>query len=496
MNTGALGLSPEEAKTRVLHLQRKLHKWATTDKQKRFVDLWNLVCDPAVIQVAWLRVRNNKGSRSAGIDGRTRKRVEHYGVERFLEEIRSSLKDRSFRPLPVRERAIPKRGGKIRYLGIATLTDRVVQAALKLVLEPILESDFQPNSFGYRPGRRTQDAIEEIVHLGKHPSYYEWVIEGDVESCFDRLDRSAIMTELERRIGDRRVLSVVRAFLKAGVMTEAGRLERRLTGTPQGGILSPLLMNVALDVLDREFEACRDRNLRKRRQRKGLANYRMIRYADDFVVMVRGTREQAEEIMSTLPEVLGRLGLTLSESKTRLTHIDDGFDFLGFHIVRKQLGNKNPVVYTFVSDEALASIKRKVKAFTKRNRINLTLGQLIRRLNPILRGWAQHFRFASAKRTFSYLGHFAYWRVGRWLRKKHFRRGWKWLKRRYRLGGQPQEGSVILYNPEKMRVTRYMYRGTKIVTPWEEIEADVPRRRQMRFDEADLLGRLEESLVG
>lgn len=355
---------------------------------------------------------------------------------------------------------------------------------------------FQPNSFGYRPGRRTQDAIEEIFHLGKHPSYYEWVIEGDVESCFDRLDRSVIMTELGRRIGDRRVLSVVRAFLKAGVMTEAGTLERRLTGTPQGGILSPLLMNVALDVLDREFEACRDRNYRKRRLRKGLANYRLIRYADDFVIMVRGTRAQAEAIMASLPEVLGRLGLTLSESKTRLTHIDDGFDFLGFHIVRKYRANKNPCIYTFVADEALASIKRKVKALTKRNRTSLSLQQMIRELNPILRGWALHFRFACAKRTFSYLGHYAWWRVARWLYKKHHRRGWKWLKRRYRLGGQPQEAGEVLYHPGKMPVIRYLYRGTKIATPWEEVEAEAPRLRQMSFDETESLGRLEESLVG
>ncbi|MGH2732376.1 MAG: reverse transcriptase domain-containing protein, partial [Actinomycetota bacterium] len=135
-----------------------------------------------------------------------------------------------------------------------TLQDRVVQAALKLVLEPIFDGDFYASSYGYRPGRRTQDAIAEIVHLANHPSSYEWVIEADVEACFDQLDRGAIMSEVERRIGDRRVLGLIRAFLQAGVMTEAGRLERRLTGTPQGGILSPLLMNVALDVLDREFE--------------------------------------------------------------------------------------------------------------------------------------------------------------------------------------------------------------------------------------------------
>lgn len=497
MNTAALALSPDEAKAKVLHLQRKLHKWASTDKQKRFCDLWNLVYDPAVLQVAWSRVRNNKGSRSAGVDGQTRHYVEHrYGVERFLEDVRSSLRDRTFRPLPVRQRAIPKKDGNVRYLGISTLKDRVVQAALKLVMEPILESDFHASSYGYRPGRRVLDAIAEIYQLGKPSSSYEWIIEADIEACFDRLEHRAITSELERRFGDRRVLALVRAFLKAGVMTEAGRLERRLTGTPQGGILSPLLMNVALDVLDREFEVCRDSNLRRRMRYKGMATYRLIRYADDMVVMVKGTRAQAEAIMAKLPEILGRLGLTLSASKTHLTHIDQGFEFLGRRIQRKPRGNKKPCVYTFVSDEALASVKRKVKALTSKSTTNLSLHQLIRKLNPILKGWASHFRYESASRTFSYLGHYVWWRVARWLRKKHPGRPWKWLRRRYGLHGQPQEAGQVLYHPGEMRIIRYRFRGSKIATPWEEVEPKAPRQRQMSFDETEFLGRLQESLAG
>ena len=440
VDTGASWPTPEEAGARVLHHQRKLHKWASTDNDKRFRDLWTLVCDPATLLVAWRRVRDNKGSRTAGIDGLTRYHVEHrHGVERFLEDIRSSLKDRGFRPLPVRERAIPKKGGKVRYLGISTLRDRVVQMALKLVLEPILESDFYASSYEYRPGRRTQDAIAEIVHLANPTSSYEWAVEMDVEACFDRIDRRALMSEVERRIGDRGVLELIRAFLRAGVMTEAGRLERRLTGTPQGGIISPLLMNVALSVLDREFEQRWEKKASRRQQlrRKGLATYRLIRYADDAVVMVKGTRAQAEAIMAELPEILSRVGLKLSPTKTRLTHIDDGFEFLGFRIVRKPRGNKLPCVYTFVSNEALASVKRRVKALTSRSTIGLSLPQLIRKLNLVVRGWAVHFRFAAAKRTLSYLGHYVWWRVARWLRKKHKGRGWRWLQRRYPLPGSP-----------------------------------------------------------
>lgn len=498
MNIGALDLTPEQAKAKVLDLQRKLHKWSKADQQRRFCDLWNLVCDPAILQVAWLRVRNNRGSRSAGIDGQTRRYVERYGVERFLADVRMSLKDRSFQPVPVRERSIPKKGGKARYLGIPTLRDRVVQAALKLVLEPIFESGFYASSYGYRPGRRTQDAIADIVHLGNHPSGYEWVIEADVEACFDSLDRTAIMSEVERRVGDRRVLSLLRAFLKAGVMTEAGRLERRLTGTPQGGILSPLLMNVAMGVLDREFEQrWGTMSQRHRLRRTGSATYRLVRYADDFIVMVKGTEAQAEAVMAELPPILGRIGLTLSAPKTHLTHIDQGFVFLGQRLVRKPRGNHHPCVYTFISDEALASVMRKVKALTTRSTTHLSLGQLIVMLNRILRGWATHFQHAAAKRTFSYLGHYAWWRVARWLRKKHKGRSWTWLRRRYYgpSGSQPYEGQQVLFNPATMRVTRYRFRGSAIATPWDAVGTKGPGP-QVLFDETQFLEKLQESLVG
>lgn len=499
MNTGASWPTSEEAEARVLHHQRKLHKWASTDSNKRFCDLWNLVCDPATLQVAWLRVRDNKGSRTAGIDGVTRHHVEHrYGVERYLQDLRSCLKNGTFRPLPVKERGIPKQGGKVRSLGIPPFRDRVVQMALKLVLEPIFESDFYASSYGWRPGRRTQDAIAEIVVLGNNT--YDWVAEFDVEACFDRVDRRALMSEVERRVGDRKVLALIRVFLKAGVMTEAGRLERRLTGTPQGGILSPLLMNVALDVLDREFEQRWEQMSRYRGRRhylasKGLPVYRLIRYADDYVVLVKGTRAQAEAVMAEVPAILGRMGLKNSAAKTRLTRIDEGFTFLGFRVQRRPRPGRRPCVYTFVSDEALASIKKKVKALTGRNTTSLTLAQLIRRLNPILRGWAAHFRFAAASRTFSYLGHYVWWRVARWLRKKHKGRSWGWLKRRYQLPGPPQQDGWVLFNPASMRIIRYRFRGQQIATPWNDVDIKGARFRRTSFDEPAFLGRVQESLV-
>jgi RNA-directed DNA polymerase len=237
VNTGASWPTPEAAEVRVLGIQRKLHKWARDDQARRFDDLHNLVCDPATLRLAWQRVRGNRGSRSAGVDGQTAFHVEQVlGVERFLDGLREQLRSGDYRPVAVRERMIPKRGGKRRRLGIPTVADRVVQAALKTVLEPIFEADFQPCSYGFRPGRRTQDAIAEIHYLASRS--YEWVVEADIEACFDRIDHTALLRRVRGRVGDKRVLRLIKAFLKAGIMTEHGDLEDSLTGTPQGGILT------------------------------------------------------------------------------------------------------------------------------------------------------------------------------------------------------------------------------------------------------------------
>ena len=254
MDTGAPWPTPSEAETRVLRMQAKLHRWATDDHARRFVDLFNLVADPAFLLVAWRRVRGNRGARSAGIDGQTASSIEAgRGEAAFLADLQADLRARTFRPLPVRERMIPKAGGKRRRLGIPTVRDRVVQAALKLVLEPIFEADFAPCSYGFRPGRRTQDAIAEI-HLFASRSY-EWVVDADISACFDEIDHRALLGRVRARIGDRRVTALVAAFLRAGILGEDGVERETATGTPQGGILSPLLANIALSVLDEHFVA-------------------------------------------------------------------------------------------------------------------------------------------------------------------------------------------------------------------------------------------------
>ena len=252
MNSGAPWPGLREAESRVRVMQTKLHRWATADPGRCFDDLFNLVYDPAFLTVGWGRVRGNRGARTAGVDGVAPRSVGS-GAEAMLEGLRGDLKARRFTPQRVREKVIPKASGKVRKLGIPTVTDRVVQASLKLVLEPIFEADFKPCSYGFRPKRRAQDAIAEIHYLGSPSRNYEWVFEADIEACFDEIDHTALMDRVRRRIGDKRVLGLVKAFLRAGILTEEGLNRETTTGTPQGGVLSPLLANIALSVVDEHF---------------------------------------------------------------------------------------------------------------------------------------------------------------------------------------------------------------------------------------------------
>lgn len=222
------------AQAKVQRMQAKLHRWAGSDSGKRFDDLFNLVCDPDFLLVAWLRVAGNQGSKTPGIDGATKSTIEfRVGAEEFLEMIRSALRRGEFRPVPVRRVEIPKANGKLRQLGIPTIADRVVQASLKLVLEPIFEADFNPCSYGFRPNRRAQDAIAEIQHMTSRG--YVTVLEADIKACFDRIDHTALLGRMRLRVGDKNVLALVKAFLKAGIMARDGQLIGAKTGTPQGG---------------------------------------------------------------------------------------------------------------------------------------------------------------------------------------------------------------------------------------------------------------------
>jgi RNA-directed DNA polymerase len=467
---------------RVSGMQTKLHRWAVADPGRRFDDLFNFVHDPATLIVAFARVAGNTGARTAGVDGLTAADIaETVGVPGFLDDLRGALKDGSFRPLPVRQRKIPKPGGsgKVRSLGIPTIADRVVQAALKLVLEPIFEADFVPVSYGFRPNRRAHDAIAEIHQFGTHG--YRWVLDADIEACFDRIDHTALMGRVRGRITDKRVLALVKAFLKAGILTELGGHEDTHTGTPQGGILSPLLANIALSVLDEHVHGPwrpggeqSTAGLRARRRAKGLPNWRIVRYADDFAVLVHGTEDDVVNLREEIAPVLATMGLRFSEAKTRVVHMGDGFDFLGFHIQwRRKRGSNKWHVYTFIADRPVRSVKAKIRVATTRTSAQ-DPGTVLIRLAQIMRGWSNYFRHAVAKHTFGRLAHFAWWRVARWLRRLH-RWGWKDFRRRFTTPqGQWRPLSVAgieLFNLEAVPVTRYRWRGNTIPTPWTLIPA-------------------------
>jgi RNA-directed DNA polymerase len=350
-----------------------------------------------------------------------------------------------------------------------------VQAALKLVLEPIFEADFEPVSYGFRPERRAHDAIAEIHLFGTKG--YQWVLDADIEACFDRIDHAALMGRVRARIKDKRLLRLVRAFLKAGILTELGETEDTHTGTPQGGILSPLLANIALSVLDEHLHApwkpggtMSTEMRRRRRGWKQLPTWRIVRYADDFVIMVRGHRHHVEALREDIARVLARLGLRLSGAKTKIMHLSEGFDFLGFHIRwRRKRGTNKHYVYTFIADRPVRQVKAKIRALTPRTS-QQDLRAVVIQINQIIRGWANYFRHAVAKQTFNHLHRFIWWRIVRMISTRH---NWRWKDVRRWLTTPTGTWRTItadgieLFNPASIPIMRYRYRGKQIPNPWD-----------------------------
>ncbi|WP_174814223.1 reverse transcriptase domain-containing protein [Mycobacterium kubicae] len=449
MNTGELSWpDPDQAAWQVRQMQRKLHHWAVEDSDRRFDDVFNLVHHPDFLTVAWERVRGNKGARSAGVDRLTPASITGDAeTVAFLSHARYSHGDGPHG-----------------------------SASLLLVLEPIFEADFEPVSYGFRPRRRAQDAIAEIHALGTRN--YHWVFEADIAACFDELAHSAIMERVRTRIVDKRVLALIKAFLKAGIMSGDGTVRESDTGTPQGGILSPLLANIALTVLDAHFrvkwDAHRTSQRRDAHRKRGGATYRIVRYADDFVIMVAGTKAHADALWDEVADVIAPLGLRLSVEKTQVCHLDEGFDFLGFRIQRRRKkGTNKAAVYTYPSKKALLSIMTKVRALTKKARHH-GLADLLGRLNPVLRGWCAYFRHGVSKATFGYLDSFAWHRVTQWLLKRHKRITWAELYRRFltgRPGNRPQENGIVMFDTTTVPITRYRWRASNIPTPWTSTAA-------------------------
>jgi len=444
--------------------------WATDGPDRRFDDLFNLVCDPAFLVSGWGRVRGNRGARTAGVDGVKPRSIDAGDGEGFLRELRDDLKARRFAPLPVRERMIPKASGKLRRLGIATARDRAVQASLKLVLEPIFEADFKPCSYGFRPMRRAQDAIEEIHHFGRLS--YEWILEGDIASCFDEISHSALMDRVRGRIADKRVLGLVKAFLAAGILSEDGAVRGSKTGTPQGGILSPCLANIALSVLDEHFAEAWETMMagdhdRRRRRRRGEPMYRLVRYADDFVVMVSGT----EALKAEVATVISTIGLRLSEGEDRGLPHQRGVRFSRRPHPAEAQTRIEQGVRLLLAIEAGARVDHGQDQGDHETGNEPTA---VHPLAPDRRGAAGLDGLLPARLLQADLQlpeplHVAPG-VG-WLRRKHRRGKWKAIRRRYLAspaGLVPHDDGIWLFNPASVPVTRYRYRGTKIPNPWTE----------------------------
>lgn len=484
----------------VLDMQRKLYRWSQNNPQQTFDDLFNWVCDRRNLQDAWRKLAGNAGSKTPGVDGRTRRKVEERpgGVHAYLEDVRKQLRTGTFVPSPVRQKLIPKPGkpGKFRPLGIPTLTDRLVQMALKNVLEPIFEADFYPTSYGFRPGRSVHDALATIqrnLNVTKAgPSKVACLIEGDIKGCFDNIDHHILMDRVRRRVRDTKMLRLVLAFLKADVMVQ-GTLRRSRVGTPQGGIISPLLANVMLTALDERYGRWTPSahetpgSAQQRRyldQKKGRPTFFHVRYADDFVVLVSGTLEEAEAEKQRLAAFLrDSLRLELSAEKTLVTRTEEGFTFLGHRVVvepSKRTGT--PLGKLFIPKDRLQRVRDRIKEITDRSTTGMSLERLLRfKLNPVIRGWKSFYRYATgASKEFRCLDRWVWRRVQRWLRKKHPTRTAMWVRRRYqrRLGNRRHwlENNVVLLLFAEGGTARYPVRGFSIRSRW----GDAPRTGRER----------------
>jgi RNA-directed DNA polymerase len=408
-------------------MQTKLSQRAAEDRSKIFSDLYNLLYDKDWLQTAQAHVRQNAGSQTAGCDGMTM-RVFEENLEENLKELRDALKEQRFEPKPVRRTYIRevKSGGRIkmRPLGIPEIRDRIVQEALRMVLEPIWEADFSRHSYGFRPNRSTKDAIAYIGSrlTTRHSTGYGWIIEGDIQSFFDTISHRKLMRLVRNRVRDKKMLSLIWKFLRAGIM-EQGSIRHSAIGTPQGGIVSPLLANIYLHELDRYMERYVElsHGRRERRRSHGSANFLYVRYADDFVVLCDGTREQAEELRQELYEFLKQeLKLELSLEKTKVTHASEGFELLGFLIDRGMSGSGKWAPRIRIPKKAVEKVRIKLRTALSPGTYRDSVASKIVGLNRIIGGWCRYYQTTSSPSWyFNRLDHEIWFWMAHWLGRKH-----------------------------------------------------------------------------
>jgi group II intron reverse transcriptase/maturase len=392
---------------KVRDLQRTLYRAAKADPERRFHALYDKVYRRDVLERAWELVRRNRGA--AGIDRTTITDVERYGVDRLLDVLVADLRDGSYRPLAARRVFIPKPGSKERRpLSIPAVRDRVVQAAARIVLEPIFEADFLPCSFGFRPRKAAHDALQVLVDEAWRGR--RWVVETDIANCFEAIPHDGLMAAIEERIVDRKLLILMRGMLRAGVM-EAGSIRRREAGTPQGGVISPLLANVYLHRLDRRWQT----------EGTGVP----VRYADDLVVMCKNRRDAAHALRA-LTAILAGVGLEPKSAKTRIVQLaegGEGLDFLGFHHrwVRSRDSRFRHVCFLarWPSRRAMQRARDRVRELTARDRLRWPVEQIVGDLNRFLRGWAGYFRYGNSTVQFDQIIRHADSRLALLIAKRH-----------------------------------------------------------------------------
>lgn len=400
-------------KVKAQELSKTLYLCAKESPTRRFHALYDKIYRPDILWEAWQRVKRNKGS--GGVDGQTIENiVEEYGEKRFMNELYLELKENRYHPKPVLRTYIPKDNGKKRPLGIPTIKDRVAQMATKMVIEPIFEADFQDCSYGFRPKRNAHQAMGKI-RIASKKSY--WVVDVDIQGYFDNINQEKLMKLLEQRISDRRVLKLIRKWLGAGIMEE-GKIKNPITGTPQGGVISPLLANIYLNVMDKLWE----------KNFKHLGE--LVRYADDFVILSK-TKQQALESIKVIQAIVGKLDLTISKEKSRLVNIwddTDGFDFLGFHNrkfpVHKKGGNTIYVMSHIPKKNAMKKMRAKIKAYTgPRYILYLDIQEIVKGLNRILRGFKNYYQISSsAKKWLNRIDWYVLQRLNLYYNKKKKRR--------------------------------------------------------------------------
>jgi RNA-directed DNA polymerase len=398
------------AEDKVRRLQVKLYQAAKQSPARRFHALYDKVYRDDVLHRAWEQVRRNRGA--AGVDGVTIAQVEAAGVDQFLSVLAEEIKAERYYPLPSRRVWIPKPQGDQRPLGVPALRDRIVETAAKIVLEPIFEADFMECSYGYRPKRSAHQALDRLreeVRRGRR-----WVVDADIKSFFDVLDHQRLMECLRERLNDRRILRLLRGWLKAGVLDGQTLLHPEV-GTPQGAIISPLLANVYLTRLDRAWE--------REHRSKGV----LLRFADDLVILC-WTKTEAEAALQTLRQVLATLGLEVAEAKTQIVQLkpeNPGIDFLGFHhrIVRSFRHPKLHFLARWPSQKAMRTARARIRELTDRRWLLLPVSEVVAGVNRFLRGWGSYFRRGNSTNHFKKIDEYVVERLSRFISKKHGRVG-------------------------------------------------------------------------